>query len=129
REATVAWGVKDLRFRNDSGNGVLVTTSYTDGSVTVRIWGTKRYRIEATKSARLRERPFETVHDRRQPGTRPGDCVPQEGVPGFQVNVTRLFFQGGRQVRDEQFHTAYQPEDRIICGSTGPNEGADRPTD
>ncbi len=129
REATVAWGVKDLRFRNDSANGVLVTTSYTDGSVSVRIWGTKRYRIEATKSARLRERPFETVHDRRQPGTRPGDCVPQEGVPGFQVNVTRLFFQGGRQVRDEQFHTAYQPEDRIICGSTGPNEGADRPTD
>lgn len=39
REATVNYPYLDLRWRNDSRNGVLVTTSYTDTSITVALWG------------------------------------------------------------------------------------------
>lgn len=123
REATVAWGAKDLRFRNNSGHGIFITTSYTNSSITVRIYGTKIYRIETTKSARSDIKPFKTVHDPRPRGTRPGDCVLQEGVLGFKVSVTRKFFligSGGPPLRTERFHTTYQPEDRVICDSTGP---------
>ncbi len=129
REATVAWGVKDLKFRNDSGHGILVDTAYTDGSVTVRIWGTKRYEIAASKSNRYAVRSFETVHDPRPQGSDPGDCVLQEGVSGFQVDVTRVFRDGGRQVKTERLHTVYQPEDRVVCGSNGPKKKADPPPD
>ena len=120
REATVAWGVKDLRFRNDTDNGVFVTTSYTNSSVTVRIWGTKLYNVGTSRSGRYNIKPFKTSYDKRPSGTRPGDCVNQPGVVGFTVDVSRTLSQGGSRVRSENLHTVYLPEARIICGSSGP---------
>ena len=122
RESTIAWGVKDLRFRNDSGHGIFVTTSYTDSSVTVRMYGTRRYRVEATQTPRFDVKPFEVVHDPRPEGVEPGSCVATEGVPGFRVVVTRHFYEpgpGGEQVRTERFRTKYDPEDEVVCDSTG----------
>lgn len=128
RESTVAWGVKDVRFRDDSEHGVFVTTSYTDGSVSVRIYGTQRYRIEATRGARYGVRPFRTIYDSRDEGAERGDCVATEGVPGFKVDVYRVFLRAGQQVDREKFHTVYNPEHKIVCGRSGfrigqPGEG------
>jgi vancomycin resistance protein YoaR len=117
REATVAWGFKDLRFRNDSPDGIFVTTSWTSGSVTVNIYGTKRYRIESVKGPRSDVKPFQVVKDPRPEGVTPGDCVATQGVPGFRVVVTREFFQGGTQVRAEKLRTKYAPENEVRCGS------------
>jgi len=124
RESTIAWGVKDLRFRNDSDHGVFVTTSWTDSSVTVRIWGTKRYRVESVTSERYDVKPFEVVHDPRPPGVEPGTCVATEGVPGFRVRVTRELYEpgrGGSLVGSEVFRTTYDPEHEVVCGSSGPS--------
>ena len=115
RESTIAWGVKDLRVRNDSEPGVFLTTSYTNTSVTVRVWGTKRYRIEATTGPRYDIEPYRIEYDPRPAGTDQGDCVPTEGVPGFKVVVHRLFYVGGRQVRSEEFRTTYNPEHEVRC--------------
>ncbi|MDP8909409.1 MAG: VanW family protein, partial [Chloroflexota bacterium] len=126
REATIVWGSKDLRFRNDSGYGVFITTSYTNSSVTVRMYGTKIYRVEATKSPRYAIKGFKTLYDPRPQGPKPGECVEQEGVVGFQVVVTREFYllgTRGAPLRTQRFHTVYQPEDRVICGSMGPPRG------
>ncbi|MDQ1664248.1 MAG: hypothetical protein QOH75_279 [Actinomycetota bacterium] len=120
RESTVAWGVKDVKFRNDSPHGVFVTTGYTSGSVSVRIYGTKRYRIEATRSARYSVKPYRTIQDPRPEGTERGDCVATAGVPGFKVDVFRLFYQSGEQVQREKFHTVYNPEHQVVCGRPGP---------
>jgi vancomycin resistance protein YoaR len=38
-EATISWREPDLQFRNDSESGVLIKTSYTDTSITVRLYG------------------------------------------------------------------------------------------
>lgn len=120
RESTIAWGFKDLRVRNDSGHGVFITTGYTNSSVTVRVWGTKRYRIESRKGPRYDVKPYRVVYDPRPEGTEQGDCVATDGVPGFRVVVTRLFFEGGQQVRSEEFKTKYAPENEVRCGSSGP---------
>jgi vancomycin resistance protein YoaR len=120
RESTVAWGYKDLRFRNDSPHGIFVTTSWTSGSVTVSIFGTKRYRIESVKGPRYDVRPFSVVYDPRPPGTTPGSCVASEGVPGFRVVVTRIFYQHGKRLKSEEFRTRYAPENEVRCGSSGP---------
>lgn len=124
RESTVAWGVKDVKFRDDSDHGFFVTTSYTSGSVSVRIYGTKRYRIEATRDPRYSVKPFRTIHDSRDEGTERGNCVATEGVPGFKVDVYRMFFQHGRQVDREKFHTVYNPENQIVCGPKKPAPAA-----
>jgi vancomycin resistance protein YoaR len=120
RESTVAWGFKDLRFRNDSPHGVFITTSYTSGSVTVNVYGTKRYRIESVKGPRYDVTPFKVVYDPRPPGTTPGTCVASSGVPGFRVVVTRVFYEHGQRVRSEEFRTRYAPENEVRCGSSGP---------
>jgi vancomycin resistance protein YoaR len=120
RESTVAWGYKDLRFRNDSPHGIFITTSYTSGSVTVNVYGTKRYRIESVKGPRYDVTPFRVVYDSRPPGTTPGTCVATEGVPGFRVVVTRVFYQHGQRLRSEEFRTKYAPENEVRCGSSGP---------
>lgn len=120
RESTVAWGVKDVRIRNDSEHGVFVTTSHTSSSVTVRMWGTKRYRIESVKGPRYDVKPYTVIYDPRPVGTSRGDCVSQQGVPGFRVVVTRIFYDDGQKVRSEEFRTRYNPENEVRCGSSGP---------
>ena len=128
REATVAWGAKDLRFRNDTDTGIFITTGYTNSSVSVRIWGTKIYTVGTSKSGRYDIKPFRTVYNPKPSGTSPGDCVRQPGVVGFKVDVTRTLSRGGQRVRKENLHTVYQPEARIICGASGPPRPTWSPT-
>ena len=44
RDATVSWGGPDLVFRNDLKHGILITTSYTDQTLTFTFWGTPQGR-------------------------------------------------------------------------------------
>ena len=94
--------------------------------MTVTVWGTKRYRIESTKSARYDIKPFRVIQDPRPAGTSQGDCVATEGVSGFRVIVHRLFYEGGQQVKSEEFKTRYQPENEVRCKAAGQPD--DKPT-
>jgi vancomycin resistance protein YoaR len=110
REATVSFPAPDLRFRNDSPHGVLIRTSFTGTSITVTFWGTKRYDVEALAGPRTRVRPFETRYVQRD------DCTATDGAEGFDIVVTRVLREGGREVRREDFTTRYKPEPNFICG-------------
>ncbi len=111
-EATVAWGSLDLKFRNDSPNAVLIKSSITNSSVTVTMYGTKRYKITAESGPRTDIRPFKTVYD-----TSPG-CVVQPGVEGFRIVVTRVFSDlDGNVVKREPLATSYNVANDIHCGS------------
>ena len=109
REATVSSPEPDLRWRNDSKYGVLVTTSYTDKSITVTFWSTKRYEVESVTGERYRYRSFRTEYDYSP------TCQSTSGVPGFDIDVWRVFKIGGKEVRREKFHTRYLPEPRFVC--------------
>ena len=109
RESTVSWPEPDFRFRNDSAHAVLVDTSYTRTSITVSFWSTKRYDVTAETGPRRAVRGFETVYD-PDPG-----CQPMSGGQGFDITVTRVFAQEGREVRREEFDTRYQPQPRVLC--------------
>lgn len=117
REATVAWGSVDLRFRNDTRYGVLVDTAFTPstpssrGSITVSMWSTKVWDITTSTSER---------YDFTQPSTRrlsTPDCEPNSGGPGFSVDVFRYFRRPGSStlVRTEKLHTVYNASDRVVC--------------
>ncbi len=118
REATVAWGAVDLRFRNDTPYGVLIDTSFTDstpsssGAVTVTMYSTKWWDITTTTGER---------HNLTQPETRRIDsrtCHANEGFGGFDIDVTRYFEPVGENTEDradEVFSTTYIPSDTVIC--------------
>ena len=126
REATVAWGVLDMRFRNDTKHGVYVqsyirpSTPGTQGSVTVSLYSTKVWDIEARASNRYAYTQPEVRY------LQTDDCYAYTGSQGFQIDVFRDFRRPGKDevVRTEKFHTVYTPSDSVRCGKP-PKENED----
>jgi vancomycin resistance protein YoaR len=116
REATVAWPSVDLKFLNDSGHGILVQTIFTastpgkQGSLTVKIWGTKVWDITAGASARYNFRAPSVVYN-----TEAG-CRTQAPTEGFDITIHRFFAKNGQRVKTESFTTKYNAADDIRCG-------------
>jgi vancomycin resistance protein YoaR len=117
REATVAWGAVDLRFKNDTPYGILIeswinpSTPSSSGQMNVRMWSTKYWDITAGVSDR---------YDRTKEKTRylqGKNCVPNDGYGGFDIDVFRYFRRVGSEelVRKETMHTTYTPSDTVIC--------------
>ncbi|MDO8308120.1 MAG: VanW family protein [Actinomycetota bacterium] len=110
-EATVAWGLFDLKFRNDMPTAVFITSSITNGSITVSFWGTKEFdKIEAEYGNRTNIRKFDTIYDKSK------ECLGQGGVDGFTITVDRVFYKDGKEVRREPITTTYKPAPEVICG-------------
>lgn len=126
REATVAWDVLDMRFRNDTKHGVYVqsfirpSTPGTQGSVTVSLYSTKVWDIEARASNRYAYTQPEVRY------LQTDDCYAYTGSQGFQIDVFRDFRRPGKDevVRTEKFHTVYTPSDSVRCGKP-PKEDQD----
>ncbi|MGW6280615.1 VanW family protein [Kribbella sp. NPDC055071] len=130
REATVAWPSVDLKFLNDSGHGILVQTIFTastpgsQGSLTVKIWGTKVWQITAGQSERTNFRAPNVVYN-----TAAG-CKVQAPSQGFDITIYRYFAQNGVRKKTEQFTTHYNAADDIRCGpkpGTTPPPGTTTP--
>ncbi|WP_214106862.1 VanW family protein [Acrocarpospora catenulata] len=109
RESTVSYPQPDFRWRNDSPYGVLINTSYTGTSITVEFWSTKRFDIESRSSGRYDVRGFPTLSDSGP------DCIPMGGAEGFTIDIWRIFNKDGKVVREQKFHTVYDPEPRLTC--------------
>ncbi|MFI9209403.1 VanW family protein [Streptomyces sp. NPDC053253] len=110
REATVAWGSLDLKFRNDSGKPIYIQAGATDSSVTVSFLGTKKYdSVEAVAGPRTN-----LTEPTKREGT--GEtCVPQPPLEGFDISVDRVFKNDGVEVKREPFTTHYTPRDEVTC--------------
>ncbi len=117
REATVAWPVVDLKFKNDTDHGVFITASInpstysSSGSVTVRMWSTKIWDIESITGERYAFTSPETRY------LTDDDCEPHTGYGGFSIKVTRVFRPAGSSEVDrrEVFTTVYTPSDSVVC--------------
>ena len=114
REATISWPDLHNKFTNTTDGGILVQVTTTDTSITVTFWGTKKYDVTATKSAR-----YDVVQPRKIVDDGP-DCINQTPVVGFKVDVGRVFRQGGKVVRTQKFTTNYRPEDDVTCTNPRP---------
>lgn len=110
REATVNYPDVDLKFANDSPHGVLIQMYVADGQVTTRFWSTKVYDITAEASGRYNYRSPRTITDNR------ASCTPQSPSTGFDVTVTRIFSQGGVEVKREKTVASYIAANRVVCG-------------
>lgn len=112
REATVFEGVIDLRFRNDNPTGVLIQTVWTPGSITVRLFGTKRYDVTSTPGPRTNPTDPNTVNipDGEE-------CKPSQGAPGFTATDTRTLRDiNTGQSRSETRTVRYNPSPIVECG-------------
>jgi vancomycin resistance protein YoaR len=99
----------DVKFRNNSGKPIFVDTSFTNKSVTVTIYGTKFIDVATEAGPRTNPVPFKILENDSK------DCIFQEGVPGFTIEVWRILSRDGVEVKREKYRTRYRAEDRMIC--------------
>ena len=92
REATLVWEVLDVVIDNDSPHAILVSTSYTDSSVTVSFFSTDWAEVSSWTSD-----PF--------------NVVPGEVTDGFDVEFGRtITYPDGTSTSEDYFHR-YEPRD------------------
>jgi len=114
REATIAVGVIDMKFTNDTPYGVVVQSWVGGGKLHVAFWSTKYYTVKTTTSPRSDVVKPSTVHDSSK------SCIADPGgEPGFRVSVRRLVSRDGSVVKDETNQWTYKPQDRRVCTSGG----------
>ncbi|GAA0233669.1 hypothetical protein GCM10009527_032680 [Actinomadura nitritigenes] len=109
REAAVAYPNLDFTWRNDTDAPVRIQVGYTGDSLTVSLWGHRRYEVRSRTSKRYGFSPYVTGVGR---GHR---CVPMAGRKGFAIDVWRTLLSAGREVRREKFHTEYRPQPEVTC--------------
>ncbi|MGQ0678561.1 MAG: VanW family protein [Actinomycetota bacterium] len=121
RDAMVNFGVQDLRFRNDSEFGLLLKARVSGSGLSVSLYSSPLGRtVTQTVSAETNPRvpPVKYIDD---PGLATGtETVTEEGIPGFDVTVTRVVRQGDAVVHSDKFVSKYKPWKRIIKKGTGP---------
>lgn len=117
REATVfqnpnGSSVIDLKFTNDSPTGIAIQAIWSPSSLTVKLWGTKRYTVESIPGSRANP---------SDPQTKPGpaeNCHASNGAPGFTTTDTRVLkdASSGREVSRSTRTVHYNPQPKITCG-------------
>ncbi|WP_187437979.1 VanW family protein [Actinomadura decatromicini] len=110
-EAAVSYPDLDFTWRNDTRLPVRVQVAHTGSSLTVSLWGERRYEVRSAVS-----QPYAFASQ----GTgvlrgRGRSCVPAPGRPGFEIDVWRTLLLDGREVGRERFHTEYRPQAKVEC--------------
>lgn len=115
RESTIYSGAIDVKFRNTTDHAVYVQSFSSDsspgsrGSITVKIWGTKKWDIESPEPRKTGFYSGRTVTDDGP------DCNPQAAAPGFTASYYRLFKVNGEVVEREDKSWKYSATDEVTC--------------
>ena len=109
RDATVAWGGPDFAFRNDLDTGILITTSYTDDTLTFSFWGTDPGRRVVTETGPQVNWRTPTTTYALDPYAPVGSVrtVSGSNQMGFDVTVSRTVFEGGKKLRSDSVTSNY----------------------
>lgn len=120
-ESTIFYPMLDLKFRNNTPYGILIDTSYTSGSITVTVWGTKVWEDVTARWGAKRD-PVAPRTRYVDPGP---SCIDTQGIDGFTQDAWRVFHRGGREVEQERFTWRYDAQPRVICGEEPEDDGGD----
>jgi vancomycin resistance protein YoaR len=115
REATVfqnpdGSSVIDLKFTDDAPTGIAIQTMWTPTSITVKIWGTKRYLVESIPGERTN---FVEPQDKPGPAE---NCHTTAGIRGFTTTDTRVLKDlSGKEIRRSTRTVRYNAQPKINC--------------
>ncbi len=121
-DATVAWGIFDMKFTNDLPNAVLIKTKMTNSSMKVTFWGTREYdSIEAEFGGRVNLKEPKTIVMTNE------QCTAQSGIEGFTITVDRVFIKDGQEVKREPMTTIYNAGPNVVCKKKRPEPDSGDP--
>jgi vancomycin resistance protein YoaR len=113
RDATVAWGGPDFRFRNDTKHGLLIKASYTDQTLTFTVYGTPEHRRVELHTGPQTNWTSPGMNYAVDPRAPRGSVkvVPGTGEKGFDIEVTRKVWDAdGKLLQDNVFKSHYIPD-------------------
>lgn len=142
-EATLNWRSPDLKFRNNTDNGILIDTAYTDTSITVRMFGENDGRTLKGEQSGGRSRAWvdteggpNALHVKGLVSDRFAQTEPpppryepnpelavdaqvetQSALGGWSVTVTRRILLGGDEnqvVEEQEWTVRYAPRFAVI---------------
>ena len=116
RDAAVNWPDLDLIWSNSTDSDVLVTTSHTEGTVTVTLYGVDpEYRVETYTSDFEMGKEYKTVYKVNEELSPMGSRTKVVGQDGRSVYVERTVSdRGGEQLWFQRFNSTYDPTDEVI---------------
>ena len=124
RDATVAWGSADFKFRNDTGKPLTIRSWVQNGALTVAVVGKTGREVESTTSDFYDVRKPE--HGKNDPRVvQDSDLAAgitrwERGVEGLSVKVTRTVRSAaGAVLFKDSFTSTYRPMDWIKRVGTG----------
>ena len=118
RDATVAWGAIDLKFKNDTGRSIMIRSWIDGGALTVALVGKTGRKVTYTTSAFYDIR--KPAHGRSNPrliydsDLGPGVIRWEQGIEGRSVKVERTVKDaGGAVLFRDAFVSHYRPLDWV----------------
>ena len=119
REATLNYPNVDLKITNNSPYGMVLSTSYTDTSITVAVYGKKWVEVETVTGEPFNFTSPETIYRENDELKKGSSKVVQEaGADGFDVTVTRILTFPDGETKREEVTTTYLAQARIIERNT-----------
>lgn len=116
-DATVVYGYRDLKFRNNTSGHLVIKSRVTHGVLTVKIFGAPQpSRRVVLKSIKEKEIPPKTIY-RDDPLVPRGKYVlEREGQKGYIYRVERHIYDDKGTLIDAQFisRDLYPPQERVI---------------
>ncbi|MBW3659524.1 MAG: VanW family protein, partial [Actinobacteria bacterium] len=131
REATLNFPTPDIdvKFTNETGNGILVRTSHTSTSITVTFYGSNDVeQVRAIHGQPTNTKPYPTEY-RENKALRPQSSrTIQSGRNGFSIKVTREITYEDGSTETDDWSNVYVPEREIIERNTSPRQSAPPPS-
>ena len=121
RDATVAYPLLDLRFKNTTGGPVYIAASVGPRTVNVTVLGKRSDGLKVELEAvghRVIKAPVTAARVETSTPAKP--IVQQAGRAGHQVSIYRIVRENGEVVKRELISTDYYPPEPRIVAIPGP---------
>ena len=126
-DATVAWGSKDFKFRNNTDFPIRIESSSTANTLTVKLVGTQTVPNKEVKieTKQLSHTPFEIVYQVDPTLPVGSQKVKSNGYTGYKTESWRVVYVDGKEVsRTFENSSTYKKFDKVILHNPGTEEPA-----
>ena len=115
REATVSFPNPELIFRNDTAAGLLITSEYTEDSITVKLFGDNEGRQVSDSLSPRRDFRDPVTEYQPDSSVAPGtEVVVDRGRVGWTVTVGRTITYPDGTEKEEEWDWTYRPQPRRV---------------
>ena len=114
-EATLSWPKPDIIFKNDTSAGLLVKTSYTDTSITVKLYGDnggRKVRAEVSGRQNVVPAPVEILPNPAVPPDE--EKIKEPGSIGWSVIVSRILTFPDGTKKEEKRRVTYKARPKRV---------------